>query len=561
MSYVYDLYYTYDFLKYNLSIDILDTLLTLSEDRYYNTKNDSELILLNNQLGYGLNFTDIYVGAKYKRLSKELSNVGINLDNFYLGTNAVLMLSKIKNNIKTIMLYPKHNKKIKIEKSEHTELYDNMVKYNELNILISNHYCHSIHDIFYGDFNENIIFDTTNKQFWTLPKFYQSIYSIDEIKYDGSTLSKNRDFAKYIFAKSGKPLKYPPRQYDSLEFCYGCSAYDNKIVSYERYKSFCLQCGKYNYNKRILTANLSGLVCYVSGGRVNIGFKTALKLLRCGATVIVSTRFPNAAMYNYIRQTDYATWKDRLDVINCDFTNFGRVTQMIEYLTTKKLNVIINNACQTVKFTDEYYQNVTKLENSIRNLLGYESPNLLTYNIEQRVDNQIDKDKLIEKINNDFKLDKFNDFSNKFIISQTSWVKKVEELEPSEILEATLINQTVPLLILNKLKPTLSKPTFIINVTSNEGKFLGNKNDRHIHTNMCKSAMEMMARTLSEDKHIRAHCVNPGLITVMSPRDKECPLSDDDGASRIVDPIIQYFNGTPIDKKWTKLKDYKLDNW
>lgn len=57
------------------------------------------------------------------------------------------------------------------------------------------------------------------------------------------------------------------------------------------------------------------------------------------------------------------------------------------------------------------------------------------------------------------------------------------------------------------------------------------------------------------------------------------PLSDDDGAARILDPIIQYYNdmslnplglvrpsiskkgGTPLDKKCVKLRNFEPTKW
>ena len=47
----------------------------------------------------------------------------------------------------------------------------------------------------------------------------------------------------------------------------------------------CLECGGFNWEKRIQKRNLTGKVALVTGGRVKIGYQIALKLLRCGAEV------------------------------------------------------------------------------------------------------------------------------------------------------------------------------------------------------------------------------------------------------------------------------------
>lgn len=58
------------------------------------------------------------------------------------------------------------------------------------------------------------------------------------------------------------------------------------------YEQLCIPCGEFNYAKREAAVDLTGRVAVVTGGRIKIGFEAAVKLLRCGATVVVTTRFP-----------------------------------------------------------------------------------------------------------------------------------------------------------------------------------------------------------------------------------------------------------------------------
>jgi hypothetical protein len=56
-----------------------------------------------------------------------------------------------------------------------------------------------------------------------------------------------------------------------------------------------------------------------TGGRVNLGFHTALRLLCCGTRVIVSTRYPRDALERYRNEHDAAQWISRLRIMGADF--------------------------------------------------------------------------------------------------------------------------------------------------------------------------------------------------------------------------------------------------
>lgn len=111
----------------------------------------------------------------------------------------------------------------------------------------------------------------------------------------------------------------------------------------------------------------------------------------------------------------------------------------------------------------------------------------------------------------------------------------------------------------------MSKPTFIIVCTALEGTFDYTKNDKHPHTNMCKAAMNMMVRTMHEEKdpHLHIYSINPGFVSGVNPNPSIIKLSinPDDGASRILDPIIQYYNNTPLPRDWVIIRDYLPTCW
>lgn len=72
--------------------------------------------------------------------------------------------------------------------------------------------------------------------------------------------------------------------------CYTCKARYRLLHHF--YDQLCPSCADLNWRKRTQSARLEGRVALVTGGRVKIGFQVVLKLLRAGARVIVTSRFP-----------------------------------------------------------------------------------------------------------------------------------------------------------------------------------------------------------------------------------------------------------------------------
>ena len=84
--------------------------------------------------------------------------------------------------------------------------------------------------------------------------------------------------------------------------CYVCKQSFSMVHRY--YDAMCQLCGDFNYAKREQSADLSGHYALVTGARVKIGYQAALKLLRAGAHVIVTTRFPIDAADRFSREPD-----------------------------------------------------------------------------------------------------------------------------------------------------------------------------------------------------------------------------------------------------------------
>jgi hypothetical protein len=115
--------------------------------------------------------------------------------------------------------------------------------------------------------------------------------------------------------------------------CYVCKKPFVKMHRY--YDSMCDECGDFNYAKREQTADLSGHYALVTGARVKIGFQAALKLLRAGAHVIVTTRFPVDAADRYSQEPDFAAFRDRLQIHGLDLRHTPSVELFTRFLVER----------------------------------------------------------------------------------------------------------------------------------------------------------------------------------------------------------------------------------
>jgi hypothetical protein len=114
-----------------------------------------------------------------------------------------------------------------------------------------------------------------------------------------------------------KPPPLPCRR-----LCYICRLAITNL--YPTHSSMCILCGAFNHSSSLLSTPprliLSpSFTALVTGARLNIGYHTALRLLRCGGSVIATTRYPRDAVVRYLDEPDAADWKDRLRVVGADF--------------------------------------------------------------------------------------------------------------------------------------------------------------------------------------------------------------------------------------------------
>jgi hypothetical protein len=133
-------------------------------------------------------------------------------------------------------------------------------------------------------------------------------------------------------------------------YCACCKEPYHQLHSF--YHQLCSRCAILNYEKRKQTADMDGMVAIVTGGRVRIGYQIALKLLRAGATVLVTSRYPNDALVRYATESDFSTWSKRLQVCMCplELADISGVEAFAAAMRQRfsRIHVLVNNAAQTL---------------------------------------------------------------------------------------------------------------------------------------------------------------------------------------------------------------------
>jgi len=159
--------------------------------------------------------------------------------------------------------------------------------------------------------------------------------------------------------------------------CYTCKTPFRELHHF--YDSLCPTCAKLNFSKRSLSADLSGKIVLVTGARVKIGYRILVKLLRCGAFVVATTRFPHDLSKRLLLEHDHSAWSARVHVVGIDFRNLQVLEDFVKLMYAKysHLDAIINNACQTVRRPPAFYQHLIDAERVAYDDLKPEAQNML----------------------------------------------------------------------------------------------------------------------------------------------------------------------------------------
>ena len=429
------------------------------------------------------------------------------------------------------------------------------------------------------------------------------INEIDEIKDNDiekkrSLLKKLRKAKKFLKKKrkleekKKKKEKEEDKKYIKSFRCYICKEKFTPDNIHKFYGNLCTKCGDHNYSYRTIKLDLSGRIAIVTGGRVKIGYYISTKLLSYGCKVIITTRFP----------------KDRIFESTIKFINYIK-----ENFT--HIDILINNAAQTLRRTSSYYNYLLPIEATEVNkendkkiiktdYISIQNSNPKIIDNKQEILNSLIP--LENKKNIDFQealplsviasqikiMEEKNQPSvtmmgsdgqpYDFAGGKNSWNFEFDEIPFQEFTEVQIINAWTPYYLCSKLKPLMEKSPFqdkyIVNVTAVEGMFNHYKRTTHVHTNMAKAALNMFTRTCGKYlKNIGIYmtCVDTGWVNYMDEMTKlidknekefyqdkftDIPLDELDGAMRVLHPIIEgiknknYLYGI-------LLKDYTTSVW
>ena len=354
------------------------------------------------------------------------------------------------------------------------------------------------------------------------------------------------------------------RNYD-FSHCYICKKKLLIANIHKFYGNMCKKCGDYNYFFRTMELDLKGRIAIVTGGRIKIGYYIGIKLLSYGCKVLTTSRFPKDTLLKYQQHPDYEKWKNNLIIYPIDFRSFESVIKFVNFVKENfpHLDILINNAAQTIRKTSSYYKYLLPIETKVLNpeeekkiiKTDYISlQNQLKEEENIKNDNQEIKSSLIALINKKEKEykeilplsviasqikimeEKYQPIVNTigsdgqpydFSDGKNSWNFEFDEIPFQEFTEVQMINAWIPYYLCAKLKTLMLKSPFpdksIVNVTAVEGIFNHYKRTTHVHTNMAKAALNMFTLTCGKylkNDGIYMTCVDTGWVSPMNEMNK-----------------------------------------
>jgi NAD(P)-dependent dehydrogenase (short-subunit alcohol dehydrogenase family) len=375
--------------------------------------------------------------------------------------------------------------------------------------------------------------------------------------------------------------------------CYICKEPYAQVDAF--YHQLCPACAALNHAKRDARTDLTGKRALLTGGRAKIGMYIALRLLRDGATTTITTRFPRDAARRFAQMPDSADWLDRLSIVGIDLRDPAQVVALADSVAAQgPLDILINNAAQTVRRSPGAYTHLADAE--LEPLPDGPLPQITTFGRTSSSAHPVALAGSVTELTSvaasvsTLALSAEHAALERLVAGTAidagglvpdtaetnSWVHTVDQVDPMELLEVQLCNQTAPFILVSRLRGAMrarsSQRAYVVNVSAMEGVFSrGYKGPGHPHTNMAKAALNMLTRTsateLAQDG-ILMTSVDTGWITDERPHPTKVRLAEEgfhapldlvDGAARVYDPIVRGEAGE--DLYGCFLKDYVRSAW
>ena len=376
--------------------------------------------------------------------------------------------------------------------------------------------------------------------------------------------------------------------------CYVCKRRYHEVDAF--YHQLCAACAVHNRARREARTDLSGRRALLTGGRAKIGMYIALRLLRDGAHTTITTRFPRDAARRFTAMGDSAEWLHRLRIVGIDLRDPAQVVALADAVGEQgPLDILINNAAQTVRRSAESYASLAEAEAAplppgplpeflalgaaggaaAQSALGNGNRPHWTPTPPALTEMALATGSALpERIAAASAVDAGGLIPDPHPVN--SWTQRVDEVDPIELLEVQLCNVTAPFILVGRLRPALAasdaRRSYVVNVSAMEGQLnRGYKGPGHPHTNMAKAALNMLTRTSAEELRgdgILMTSVDTGWITDERPHPTRmrlagegfhAPLDLVDGAARVYDPIVRGEQGE--DLRGVFLKDYAPCPW
>jgi len=394
--------------------------------------------------------------------------------------------------------------------------------------------------------------------------------------------------------------------------CYICKNDYTLVDAFYHY--LCPGCAALSHAKRDQRTDLSGKRALLTGGRAKIGMYIALRLLRDGAHTTITTRFPKDAVRRFTALEDSGDWLHRLKVVGIDLRDPTQVIALADDVAAAgPLDIVINNACQTVRRSPGAYANLVDMEAAplpdlpvLPEMVSFDRVSeahpaaiagaLAAHSVAHHEGESEEHALAMHTAASLTALAlKAGNASLEAHLAGTavdaggllpdvqvnnSWTQVVDEVDPLELLEVQLCNSIAPFLLVSRLRPAMraavaagARRAYVVNVSAMEGQFSRRyKGPGHPHTNMAKAALNMLTRTsageMFETDRILMTAVDTGWITDERPHaDKlriagegwHAPLDLVDGAARVYDPIVLGESGEDVFGCF--LKDFRPSPW